>query len=118
MSDSTLDLMKDRRTCLVPTLALRHPMLATPAMQKAAPAFRKRLIYLFAAAHQTALQVWQKGVTLATGTDTKQSAAAFIHRCGRSCRIREDRYSALCSRLERQRPTRHAASASLLGRVD
>jgi imidazolonepropionase-like amidohydrolase len=69
LSDSTLDLMKQRGTYLVPTIALGDVLASSPPTPNAGPDFQKRTAELFASAHASALRAWKKGIPLVAGTD-------------------------------------------------
>jgi imidazolonepropionase-like amidohydrolase len=70
LSDSTLDLMKQRGTYMVPTIALGDVVAGIARPQNARPDFRERIAEVSASAHRTALRAWRKGIPLVTGTDT------------------------------------------------
>src|SRR5262249_43559364 len=70
LSESTLNLMKQRGTYLVPTIALGDVATRMASAQNASEAFQKSTAELFAAAHETARRAWKMGVPLVAGTDT------------------------------------------------
>ena len=65
MTDSTLDLMKERGTYLVPTLAIN--------LIKRPPAQAARYAELTAAVHTTVSHAWRKRIPLVAGTDSNGS---------------------------------------------
>jgi imidazolonepropionase-like amidohydrolase len=69
LSDTTLDLMKRRGTCFVPTIAVWDVILGAPPPPNAGPDFQRRNADLSASAHATALRAWKKGIPLVAGTD-------------------------------------------------
>jgi imidazolonepropionase-like amidohydrolase len=78
LSDATLDLMRARGTCLIPTLALANVIPAIPDFQEAPLEFRERTTALFASAHRTAARAYRKGVPIAAGTDSGASLTSEI----------------------------------------
>jgi imidazolonepropionase-like amidohydrolase len=73
LSDSTLDLMKQHGTYLVPTLSVRDFVLGTALGQKMSPAVKKASAEMQVRQHDSALRAWRKGIPLVAGTDMREN---------------------------------------------
>jgi imidazolonepropionase-like amidohydrolase len=73
LSDATIDLMKSRGTCLVPTIGVANVIEKTRPYREGTPEVREQIKAGLAAGHEMASRAYRKGVRIIAGTDTYNS---------------------------------------------
>ena len=76
-SDATLDLMKQRGTYLVPTIALWDVVTANPS-PTSSPERRQMIAELGAAARGAAVRAWKMGIPVVAGGDATYSSTSGV----------------------------------------